>query len=112
MNINFIGLYLTDLTFLDEGNSDFVEETGQINLEKYQKTQQLVKGLKSFQSPFVFQPVEEIQDFLKSSINADGEYNQDEFYEMSLAVEPRDGASKSTEKLDKVVDLLQRTGFA
>jgi son of sevenless-like protein len=106
------GLYLTDLTFLDEGNPDLLEDGGSINLEKYVKTHQLVQTFKSFQFPFPFQPVEEIQDYLKSTINADGEYIQDEFYEMSLAVEPRaDSSSKSNDKLDKTVDMLQRTGL-
>jgi hypothetical protein len=104
-------LYLTDLTFLDEGNPDILEDGGSINLEKYIKIQQLYQTFKSFQSPFPFQAVEEIQDYLKSMINADGEYNQDEFYEMSLAVEPRDSSSKSNDKLDKTVDMLQRTGL-
>ena len=62
----FLGLYLTDLTFVDAGNPKTRElpgsasETGEpvtvINFDKYMRTARIISSLRRFQVPYKIQP--------------------------------------------------------
>nr|KAJ3412401.1 hypothetical protein HK105_002366 [Polyrhizophydium stewartii] len=87
----FLGLFLTDLTFTDDGNPDRRNDGRLINFDKYAKTARIVQEVQRFQMPFVFVDVGEIQDYLIAAIEHEGRRDAQELYEISLAFEPRDG---------------------
>jgi son of sevenless-like protein len=110
--IPFLGVYLTDLVFIDEGNPDY-HVSGQINIEKYIKVYQIIKDIQSHQQPYPFQEIRDIQNYLLSAIDSDGSFNAEELYDLSLAVEPREEKEsiKKAIKLDSTVDKLHKTGL-
>ena len=85
-----IGVYLTDLVFIDDGNPDKIEN----NLVNFDKNYLLYKVIKEIQlyqqTPYLFQPVEEIQDYLTSSMTV---LDEKDAYDLSLKYEPRDSAN-------------------
>ncbi|PLB47750.1 Ras1 guanine nucleotide exchange factor [Aspergillus steynii IBT 23096] len=85
--VPFLGIYLTDLTFLDDGIPNHTS-TGQINFTKRQKTAEVLHDLQQHQTtPYPFQPVPELQDYLVQGIQAAGDVH--DMYERSLDLEPR-----------------------
>jgi len=65
--IPFLGLYLTDLTFIEDGNKDFLGNGDFINFDKRLKFSKVVLELHQFQKkPFVFQPIKQLQVDLSS----------------------------------------------
>jgi son of sevenless-like protein len=65
--IPFLGVYLTDLTFIEDGNPDYVSESHLINFDKRQKVYQLIcDKIKRYQhEPYLLQPVKAVQDYLE-----------------------------------------------
>ena len=62
----FLGVYLTDLAFLELGNQDYLPGTNYINFEKRRKVYRLVQEVKRYQSrPYSFASIPEIQEFIK-----------------------------------------------
>ncbi len=100
---------------MDEGNPDFItleNEQQAINLDKYARTVQLLQdNVKRFQTPFEFQPQLDMQSFLKTTWESDGEYDPDQLYQLSLTIEPREMKQDSVKKLEKTMDMLQKTGL-
>ncbi|KAG1474165.1 hypothetical protein G6F56_000513 [Rhizopus delemar] len=87
--IPFLGIYLQDLTFIEDGNSDSLKKSSNlINFAKQQKSAQVIQEIKQFQSPpYVYQHVPEIQDFIQDHL--DNSKDVDFLYERSLELEPR-----------------------
>jgi len=57
-----LGVYLTDLTFLDDGQADVREESNLINFSKRIKMGHIIKELLDFQQhSYNLRPVPEIQ---------------------------------------------------
>jgi len=78
-----LGLYLTDLTFVEELPS---RVDGLINFAKRRKTAQILMELKEFQKyPFPLQPIPVIQYYLKNL----PAYETSVLWDLSLAREPR-----------------------
>ena len=98
----FLGVYLTDLTFIELGNPDFLPNSHCINLEKRRKVYAVVKDIKSYQiRPYHLTPIPGLQDFFhrigeqaKSRDTKDLLENtpmtEDDLYEASLIIEPRE----------------------
>ncbi|KAI9252153.1 ras guanine nucleotide exchange factor domain-containing protein [Sporodiniella umbellata] len=87
--IPFLGIYLQDLTFIEDGNPHYLKKSSNlINFAKQQKSAEVIREIKQFQSPpYVFQHVPEIQDFIKDHL--DNSKDVDFLYERSLELEPR-----------------------
>lgn len=87
--IPFLGIYLQDLTFIEDGNPDYLKKSSNlINFAKQQKSAEVIREIKQFQSPpYIFQYVPEIQDFIKHHL--DHSKDVDFLYERSLELEPR-----------------------
>ncbi|KAJ3342817.1 hypothetical protein HDU93_000947 [Gonapodya sp. JEL0774] len=102
----FLGVYLTDLTFLELGNQDFLPESHLINFDKRRKAAQIVGEILQYQAvPFSHRPVPALQEFLQSlGHTTDGSpavqdvtvsdyrqvlFTQDELYDRSSEVEPK-----------------------
>jgi hypothetical protein len=99
--IPFVGIYLTDLTFIDVGNGTTRQlpgESGQdsisvINFDKHMKTAKIIGQLQSFQVPYRLAAVPEMQDWMESQIQrvrASDQANIQSYYRRSLLLEPRE----------------------
>ena len=88
------GTYLSDLTFMDEGNPDFinVDNNKLINFPKHHLIMRTIKQLLANQSSksFDLAPKEPLFTFLYAVPSL----NEKELYELSLEREPRDSQMK------------------
>lgn len=97
--IPFLGVYLTDLTFLDLGNSDFLPDTNFINFEKRRKVFNLIREIQRYQqTQYALQPVSQIQEFMKrlgeSKTTEDVNLmTEDQLYDKSMEVEAKEESS-------------------
>lgn len=71
--VPYLGVYLTDLTFIEEGNADkrlYVPQGGDspsvsvINFDKHARTAKIIGEIQRFQIPYRLQPVKELQQWL------------------------------------------------
>jgi hypothetical protein len=99
--IPFVGIYLTDLTFIDVGNGTTRQlpgESGQdtvsvINFDKHMKTAKIIGQLQSFQVPYRLVAIPEMQDWMESQIQRvrlSDQANMQSYYRRSLILEPRE----------------------
>lgn len=75
-SIPYMGVYLTDLTFIEEGNNDFTAE-GLINFEKRRQVAKVIDDLLSYQKdPYPLLDVVPLQEMLKTArvLNEDDQY--------------------------------------
>ncbi|KAF1981251.1 ras GEF [Aulographum hederae CBS 113979] len=87
--IPFFGVYLTDLTFIEDGIPSLIKKTSLINFAKRAKTAEVIRGIQQYQNvPYPLQPVPELQEYILSNMRNAGDVH--EMYEMSLQVEPRE----------------------
>ncbi|KAG5456123.1 MAG: ras guanine nucleotide exchange factor domain-containing protein [Olpidium bornovanus] len=103
--VPFLGVYLTDLTFIEDGNADRLRgQPRLINFSKRTKTAEVIREIQQYQSvPYALTAVRELQDFLKRSLSESR--NVQDMYNRSLAMEPRERAD------EKIARLLQESGF-
>eukprot|EP01100_Stratorugosa_tubuloviscum_P015878 TRINITY_DN960_c1_g1_i1.p1 TRINITY_DN960_c1_g1~~TRINITY_DN960_c1_g1_i1.p1 ORF type:complete len:980 (-),score=417.96 TRINITY_DN960_c1_g1_i1:169-3108(-) len=81
----YLGMYLTDLTFIEDGNPDKVSE-GLINFAKRRRISEVIRQVQQYQlTPYLFKKVDEIYNF---SCNLFG-LPEAEAYSKSLVAEPR-----------------------
>lgn len=99
--IPFVGIYLTDLTFVDVGNCTTRQLPGEsgsdsisvINFDKHMKTAKIIGQLQSFQVPYRLTPVLEMQDWMETQIQrvrSSDQANVQSYYRRSLLLEPRE----------------------
>lgn len=95
----FMGLYLTDLTFVDEGNldtrpvPDSPDGPPLINFDKHIKTARIISDVQRFQIPYRLQEIPEIQSWIEaqlSRVKRTGSLDSMKLYRRSLAIEPRE----------------------
>ncbi|KAL1853733.1 cell division cycle-related protein [Paecilomyces lecythidis] len=85
--IPFLGVYLMDLTFIEDGNPSLTPSR-MINFNKRGKAAAVIRDIQRFQnSPFLFKPVPELQEFIVGNLQAASDVN--EMHERSLQLEPR-----------------------
>ncbi|KAK0249836.1 hypothetical protein B0A54_00524 [Friedmanniomyces endolithicus] len=101
--IPFLGIYLTDLTFLEAGNPktrelphtaspDGQNAVSVINFDKYSRMAKIISHLQKFQVPYLLQPVPEMQAWMETSMirmRASNDEMVGNFHRRSLMVEPR-----------------------
>ncbi|KAH9936253.1 ras guanine nucleotide exchange factor domain-containing protein [Fomitopsis serialis] len=105
--VPFIGVYLTTLTFINDGAGDKLGDN-MINFRKRQKAAEVIQDIKRWQSkPYNFQTVASILAYLEECFNkyADGFDYADQFWNQSLEREPRERED------EKMARLLQESGF-
>ncbi|KAF4982806.1 hypothetical protein FZEAL_1658 [Fusarium zealandicum] len=107
----FLGMYLTDLTFVDIGNpatkqmshGHDSEEDGAggitvVNFDKHTRTAKIIGELQRFQIPYRLTEVPDMQDWMSSQIRRVREGDQGNvqvsYYRKSLLLEPRETASR------------------
>ena len=82
-------MYLTDLTFIEDGIASLVKNTNLINFTKRTKTAEVIRDIQQYQNvPYSLQPVPELQDYILTNMQAAGDVH--EMYDRSLTVEPRE----------------------
>lgn len=107
----FLGMYLTDLTFVDIGNpatkqmslgveADEVGTGGLtvVNFDKHSRTAKIIGELQRFQIPYRLMEVPDMQDWLAGQIQRvrDGDQGnvQVTYYRKSLLLEPRESTQR------------------
>ncbi|KAG0219916.1 hypothetical protein BGX33_011390, partial [Mortierella sp. NVP41] len=103
--VPFVGIYLTDLVMIEDGNPDILRKTdNHINFYKRVSTAEVIREIQQYQSvPYCLTMVPEIQAFIRRGM--DNAKSVTELYDMSLALEPRE-----TEE-EKMARLLAKSGF-
>lgn len=92
--IPYLGIYLTDLTFVEEGNPDMLQ--GLINFNKRHLVSELIRSIQQYQlKPYAFEAVQYIQDKLRRG----RVWDEDTLYEVSEYLEPRPGKEKGAKPL-------------
>lgn len=103
-----IGVYLTDLTFIEDGIPSIIKKSAHINFAKRAKTAEVIRDIQQYQNvPYPLQPVPELQEYILSNMQAAGDVH--EMYDKSLAVEPRE---REDEKIVRYVQLTARSSSA
>jgi son of sevenless-like protein len=101
LNLTEPGVYLTDLTFIEDGIPSIIKKTSLINFAKRAKTAEVIRDIQQYQNVlYPLQPVPELQEYMLSNMQAAGDVH--EMYERSLAVEPRE---REDEKIVRYVRL-------
>lgn len=86
--IPFFGVYLTDLTFIEDGIPSLTPSE-LINFNKRAKTAEVIRDIQQYQNiPYLLQPVPELQDYILSNLQAAGDVH--DMYDRSLELEPRE----------------------
>ncbi|KAK3692665.1 ras guanine nucleotide exchange factor domain-containing protein [Podospora appendiculata] len=102
--IPFFGVYLTDLTFIEDGIPSLLKKTNLINFAKRAKTAEVIRDIQQYQNvAYSLQPVPELQDYILSNMQAAGDVH--EMYDKSLQIEPRERED------EKIVRVLAESGF-
>ncbi|GAO45812.1 ras GEF [Saitoella complicata NRRL Y-17804] len=103
--VPFLGVYLTDLTFIEDGNPNMLKKSEHlINFSKRSKTAEVIREIQQYQSvPYSLQPVPELQVFISSNLRESRDVT--EMYDLSLNMEPRERED------EKIARLLQESGF-
>jgi hypothetical protein len=84
--IPYVGVYLTDLTFIEDGNKDYLDN-GLINFDKRRKISQVIREIQQYQqTPYCLEAVPAIQKYLTSVTYLE----ENETYTLSLQIEPKD----------------------
>ncbi|KAI9884572.1 MAG: hypothetical protein M1823_003644 [Watsoniomyces obsoletus] len=104
----FVGIYLTDLTFVDVGNASTRHlpcrdsndpnipsepRKSVINFDKHLKTAKIIGELQRFQVPYRLAEIDEVQDWIESQMKQVRTSNQTDLqnhYRRSLLLEPRE----------------------
>lgn len=95
------GVYLTDLTFIEDGIPSLIKKSALINFAKRAKTAEVIRDIQQYQNvPYPLQAVSELKEYILSNMQAAGDVH--EMYERSLAVEPRE---REDEKIVRYVRL-------
>lgn len=95
------GVYLTDLTFIEDGIPSIIRRTDLINFAKRAKTAEVIRDIQQYQNvPYPLKSVGDLQDYILSNMQAAGDVH--EMYNKSLQVEPRE---REDEKITRLVDL-------
>jgi hypothetical protein len=82
--VPYLGVYLTDLTFIEDGNKDFINNL--INFRKRQLVFDVIAEIQLHQQlPYNIKPNEKLIPLLKNLTSS----KEDQLYQMSLLREPR-----------------------
>ncbi|KAG5941910.1 hypothetical protein E4U53_007315 [Claviceps sorghi] len=121
----FLGMYLTDLTFVDIGNPATkqmsmgidCEEDGSggltvVNFDKHTRTAKIIGELQRFQIPYRLVEVPDLQDWISAQIRRvrEGDHGnvQVTYYRKSLLLEPRESTARR--ELETPTPITSTTG--
>eukprot|EP01027_Heterolobosea_sp_BB2_P023237 GEZU01034394.1.p2 GENE.GEZU01034394.1~~GEZU01034394.1.p2 ORF type:complete len:121 (+),score=50.83 GEZU01034394.1:102-464(+) len=88
--IPYIGMWLTDLTFIADGNKDTVGPNNLINFSKRRYFAKVMMDMRVLQqSPYQFERVPALLKFISTEVLIKQSWSDDKLYEASIAIEPR-----------------------
>jgi len=89
--IPYLGLFLTDLVFIDEGNEDYQEGRNIINFRKQELTMKVIIDIEKYQKwPYNFPDnANQLTDGAVDTLKELPHHNKEQLWELSLAIEPR-----------------------
>jgi len=89
--IPYLGVYLTDLTFLEQGTTDVLpSNTELINFAKRQKIALVIREIQQYQqTPYLLHTIPDIQQYLLNPHDVEL-LDPDQAFNMSLLIEPRE----------------------
>ncbi|KAL2719369.1 ras-specific guanine nucleotide-releasing factor 2-like isoform X1, partial [Vespula squamosa] len=91
--IPYLGLYLTDLSFIEEGTPNFTEE-GLLNFSKMRMIAHVIREIRHFQqTPYKIELITKVTNYL---LDTSLLLNEKDLYRMSLEIEPRTSRLSST----------------
>lgn len=95
--IPYIGLYLSDLTFIEDGNPDNLDSRPElINFKKFRMVSSIVKQILLYQTTqYSLMTETTIRSYIQNNLNT---MTDKDLYEESLQIEPRDGAKPTIRK--------------
>ncbi|KAJ7644278.1 ras guanine nucleotide exchange factor domain-containing protein [Roridomyces roridus] len=104
--VPFIGVFLTDLQFVQDGNPDNLPGS-LVNFRKRQRASEVINDIKRWQGPYNFHVIPSIQAYIEESLSAlsDSREFSERFWNISLEREPRERED------EKMARLLQESGF-
>jgi hypothetical protein len=89
--IPYLGMYLTDLTFIEEGNKDFLTEYNLINWNKRHLISETIRQIRQYQlQAYINSPV----PWLQANLCSVSVLSEDELYELSEWLEVRMGKER------------------
>ncbi|KAM9307119.1 ras-specific guanine nucleotide-releasing factor 2 [Pholidichthys leucotaenia] len=84
--VPYLGMYLTDLAFIEEGTPNFTEE-GLVNFSKMRMISHIIREIRQFQqAPYRIEHQSKVTQFLLDKTIV---MDEDTLYELSLKLEPR-----------------------
>ncbi|XP_013791303.1 ras-specific guanine nucleotide-releasing factor 1-like, partial [Limulus polyphemus] len=84
--IPYLGMYLTDLSFIEEGTPNFTDE-GLLNFSKMRMIAHVIREIRHFQqTPYKIQMSPKVTNYLLDEKRL---MQDDELYQLSLCLEPR-----------------------
>lgn len=84
--IPYLGMYLTDLSFIEEGTPDFTPD-GLLNFSKMRMIAHVIREIRHFQqTPYKIDHIPKVTSYLLDSTLL---LDDDELYSRSLQIEPR-----------------------
>ncbi|XP_043951932.1 ras-specific guanine nucleotide-releasing factor 2 isoform X6 [Gambusia affinis] len=84
--VPYLGMYLTDLAFIEEGTPNFTEE-GLVNFSKMRMISHIIREIRQFQqAPYRIEHQSKVTQFLLDKTKV---MDEDTLYELSLKIEPR-----------------------
>ena len=84
--IPYLGIYLSDLTFIDEGTPNFTD-SGLLNFAKMRMIAHVIREVRQFQqTPYKIEPIQKAAAYL---LDPALRLSDDELYQRSLMIEPR-----------------------
>ncbi|KAG4431913.1 hypothetical protein IFR05_012600 [Cadophora sp. M221] len=109
--IPFFGVYLTDLTFIEDGIPSIIKKSALINFAKRAKTAEVIRDIQQYQNvPYPLQAVPELQEYILSNMQAAGDVH--EMYEKSLTVEPREREDEKIVRYVRLEEISTYGGFS
>ncbi|XP_012696091.2 ras-specific guanine nucleotide-releasing factor 2 [Clupea harengus] len=85
-SVPYLGMYLTDLAFIEEGTPNFTEE-GLVNFSKMRMISHIIREIRQFQqTPYRIEHQPKVTQFLLDKTLV---MDEDTLYELSLKIEPR-----------------------
>ncbi|KEF55787.1 uncharacterized protein A1O9_08538 [Exophiala aquamarina CBS 119918] len=104
--IPFLGVYLTDLIFIEDGIASLMKGSELINFAKRTKTAEVIRDIQSYQNvPYGLNPVPELQEWITENMRNAGDVQEIGMYNQSLKIEPREREE------EKIARLLSESGF-